>query len=410
MEQRSGARTLTKRVVDAVKATDRDIYLWDADVSGLIVRCRVGGAKVYVLRYPTGRRGRFRQVTIGRHGSPWTVETARSEARRLLGLVAAGKDPAAEHLAGKRTPTIEEFSRRYLAEHAEPHLRPSSVQEARGHLRRVIVPRLGRVRIDKASRADVSALHHSRRETPTDANRSLALLSKMFSLAESYGLRAPASNPCRGIKRYKESKRERFLSEAELARLGAVLAQAETDGSEPVFAVAALRLLVLTGARRGEILGARWSDVDFEGGVLRVSLPKEGKPKLIRLGPPALSTLASLPRIEGNPFVVVGRVHGSGFVGLQDVWERIRVKAGLEDVRIHDLRHAFASVAAASGASLPIIGALLGHTQAATTQRYAHLSDDPLRSVADTTSERIAAALRRDSEQPTLAVLKMGRV
>lgn len=388
---------LTKRAADAAKARATEFYLWDRELPGFGLRVRPTGSKVYLFRYSAGRHGRTRKIMLGAHGKV-TADAARSRAERLRGAVASGEDPAAVRDAAKAMPTVEGFARRYLEEHAVPHKRPSSVEHDRAYVRRVIVPRLGRLRLDKVTRADVAGLHHSRRDTPIDANRALALVSKMFSLAESFGLRPQGTNPCRGIQRYRENRRERFLSDAELAHLGTALSEAEKEG-EPLFAVAALRLLVLTGARRGEILGATWQDVDFEAGVLRVARPKEGRPKEVRLGPPALSILASLPRIEGNPHVIVGRVHGSPFVGLQDVWERVRVKAGLEDVRIHDLRHAFASVAVAGGASLPVIGALLGHRQAATTQRYAHLSDDPLRSVANATSERIAAAMNEDSDR-----------
>jgi integrase len=290
------------------------------------------------------------------------------------------------------------FATRYLAEHAEAHKRASSVAEDRRLLARVIIPRLGRHRLDRIARADVSALHHARRGTPVDANRALALLSKMLNVAEALGLREPGSNPCRGIPRYRELKRERFLSDAEMARLGAVLAEAEREGRESPFVLAAVRLLLFTGARLGEVLNARWADVDLAAGLLRILRPKEGRSKALRLGPPALEVLAKLPRIEGNPYVIVGRKDGGRFVGIQHVWQRVRLRAGLADVRLHDLRHSFASVAAAGGASLPIIGALLGHTQAATTQRYAHLSDDPLRAVAENVSMRIAAALRSDPE------------
>lgn len=394
---------LTKRAVDAAEPRGTEFYLWDRELPGFGLRVRPTGSKVYLYRYGAGVHGRTRKIMLGAHGKV-TADAARARAERLRGAVASGEDPAAVRDAAKATPTVEAFAQRYLEEHAVPHKRPSSVEQDRGYIRRAIVPRLGRLRIDKVIRADVAALHHARRDTPIDANRVLALLSKMFSLAEAYGLRPQGTNPSRGIKRYRENRRERFLSDSELARLGTALSDAE-NGGEALFAVAALRLLVLTGARRGEILGAKWQDVDFEAGVLRVARPKEGRPKAVRLGPPALSILSSLPRVEGNPYVIVGRVHGSPFVGLQDVWERVRAKAGLEDVRIHDLRHAFASVAVAGGASLPVIGALLGHRQAATTQRYAHLSDDPLRSVADATSQRIAAALRQDTDPGRTAAL-----
>src|SRR5207245_2284234 len=154
----------------------------------------------------------------------------------------------------------------------------------------------------------------------------------------AFGLREPGSNPCRGIPRYRESKRERFLSDAEMARLGAVLAEAEREGRESPFALAAIRLLLFTGARLGEVLGATWPDVDLAAGLLRVPRSKEGRPKALRLGPPALEVLARLPRIEGNPYVIVGRKDGARYFGIQHVWQRLRAKAGLADVHLHDLR------------------------------------------------------------------------
>lgn len=442
---------ITKTRVDRLPA-DRETWLWDVEVKGFGVRARKGGSKVYFVSHGTGKRQQDRRVTIGRHGSPWTPDTARAEAKRLLGLVAGGQNVAGARAALRALPTLAQFSERFLTEYAETYKRPSSVAADRSLLERVIRPRLGALRLDKLTRANVAALHHERRGTPTDANRAIALLSKMLAWAETLGLRPQNSNPCRGLRRYPEARRERFLSEAELARLGLALAEAdsgrllavsfesEADAREkgtlaelpptvPVdpFAVAAVRLLLLTGARRSEILHATWADVDIAAGTLRVPLPKEGRPKLLRLTAPALEVLAGLPRFEHNPFVIVA-ARGPGRrkaalsspgkapapAPLSDIeapWRRIRRRAGLEDVRLHDLRHSFASVAAGGGASLPLIGALLGHTQPATTARYAHLSDDPLRALADTTAARIAAALRSGApgREPAVVVPLQGR-
>lgn len=428
---------ITKREVDRLSGARR--RLWDSETVGFGVRVNPGGTKSYFVSYGRKRRHRTATATIGVHGAPWTPETAREEARRLLGLVAGGQDVAGERATLRGLPTLAEFAARFLAEYAEPYKRPSSVAADRSLLSRVILPRLGSERLDSIARADVAALHHARRDTPTDANRALALLSKMLAWAEALGLRAPNSNPCRGVPRYREARRERFLSEAELAQLGRALAEADSGrllavsfggelaarakaasasalkGTEPEplptvpidpFAVAAVRLLLFTGARRSEVLRAKWSDVDTAGGTLRVPMPKEGRPKVLRLTAPALEVLAELPRFETNPFLIVA-ARGPGRSATADAeraaaplsdieapWRRIRRRAGLEDVRLHDLRHSFASVAAGGGASLPLIGALLGHTQPATTARYAHLSADPLRALADSTAARIAAALR----------------
>ncbi len=390
---------ITKRTVDAAKPPESgEVVLWDSEISGFGLRIRAGGSKTYVVKYGVGRRGKSRRVTIGRHGAPWTPELARDEARRLLGTVAFGDDPAATRALAKSMPTIEEFSRRYIDEHAVAHKKPRTVLADRSLLSRIILPRLGNLRLDKVTRNDLATLHLARRDTPTDANRMLALVSHMFTLAELWGLRPAGSNPCKGIPRYKETKRERYLSEQELVRLGAALAAAAAQRSESLFVLACVKLLIFTGARLSEILTLQWPQVDLDSAVLRLPESKTGA-KLVRLNAAAVAVLRTMPRVAANPYVIAGEVEGQHFIGIQHAWQRIRERAGLGDVRLHDLRHSFASVAAAGGASLPIIGALLGHTQASTTHRYAHLSDDPLRAVAGSVGEKLAAALDRGAAE-----------
>jgi integrase len=232
------------------------------------------------------------------------------------------------------------------------------------------------------------------RGTPGAANRTLALLSKLFNLAEKWGLRPDGSNPCRHVEKYRERKIERFLSSEELARLGAALREAERTQIELPSVIAAIRLLLLTGCRLSEILTLRWQDVDIDHQVLRLPESKTGK-KVVYLASPALEVFAKAERVDGNPHVIVGKRPRAHLVNLQKPWRRIRAMAGLRDVRIHDLRHSFASMAAAGGLSLPLIGALLGHSQPQTTQRYAHLTADPIRRAADITSSSIAEAIAR---------------
>lgn len=251
-----------------------------------------------------------------------------------------------------------------------------------------VLPALGKHNVSAVTRADIARLHHSLRVTPYQANRVLAVLSKMLSLAEPWGLRADGSNPCRSVEKYRETKRERMLSADELSRLGAALAQ--WHGSP--YVAAAVRLLVLTGARLNEILTLRWSPVDFERGEVRLTDSKTG-PRTLHLPAEALTVLAELPRIDGNPFVIVGERHGRHLVNLQKPWRVLRDTADLPDVRLHDLRHAYASVAASSGLGLPIIGKLLGHSQPATKHRYAHLAADPLKAAAEAIGQKIAAAM-----------------
>ncbi|MGH7075424.1 MAG: tyrosine-type recombinase/integrase, partial [Stellaceae bacterium] len=356
---------ITKRSVDALKpaAGGAEAMLWDAELKGFGVRVQRGGARSYVLHYRagSGRGAPLRKLTIGRHGSPWTPETARSEAKRLLGVVENGADPAADKMARKAAPTLAEFAERFLAEHAEAKRKGSTAAEYRRLLDKIILPAFGKRKVADIARAEITKLHHANRAAPYQANRVLAVLSKMFNVAERWGVRADGSNPCRHVEKYPERKRERMLSPAELARLGDALAA--YDGSP--YVVAAVKLLVFTGARLREVLGLRWEWIDFERGEARLPDSKTGA-KTLHLPPPALAVLAELPRIEGNPHVIAGAREGAAWVNLEKPWRAIRKAAGLDDVRLHDLRHAFASVAASSGMGLPIIGKMLGHTQAQT--------------------------------------------
>jgi integrase len=229
------------------------------------------------------------------------------------------------------------------------------------------------------------------RGTPFQANRVVALLSKMLSLAERWGLRPDGSNPTRHVERFREKARQRYLSEAELARLGDALAESESMDLDSIEAVAAIRLLLFTGARMGEILTLRWDDVDLERRCLRLPDSKTGA-KLIQLNAPALEVLASLK--QRSEWVLPGKDPKKRYVNLAKPWARISQRAELDDVRVHDLRHSFAAVGAGAGGSLLVIGGLLGHKSAATTARYAHLSVDPLRAANEVIGSRIDAALR----------------
>ncbi len=287
---------------------------------------------------------------------------------------------------------MAEFCERYLADYAEERKKEKSVHQDRRMIERFIIPTVGKRKIGEVNRADVIKLHHSLKGTPYQANRVLALLSKMMNLAERWSLRPDGSNPCRHVEKYKEKRRNRFLSEAEFGRLAEVLSEAERTNIEMPSVIAAIRLLLFTGARLSEILTLEWEQVDFEGACLRLADSKTGA-KMIYLSPPAQEILAALKRKDGNPFVITGAKKGSHLVNLEKPWRRIRAEAGLEDVRLHDLRHSFASMAVAGGLSLPIIGALLGHTQPGTTARYAHLADDPLRQATDMIGANLIAAM-----------------
>ncbi len=236
------------------------------------------------------------------------------------------------------------------------------------------------------------------RGIPGGANRTLALLSKMFNLAELWGLRPDGTNPCRHVERYRERKIQRFLSDEELARLGNALERAERDDLASCSAIAAIRLLIYTGCRSSEILGLRWEHIDQQRNLLRLPDSKTGA-RIVPLNAPALAVLSQLER-NGFPWVLPGRRPRSHLVNLSKPWDSIRKLARLHGLRLHDLRHSFASVGASSGLGLPMIGKLLGHTQAATTQRYAHLADGPLRKA----SEAIAAHLENAMNGPSIVM------
>jgi integrase len=399
---------ITKRSVDALKAPAEgpEAVLWDSELKGFGVRVQRGEAKSYILHYRvgTGRGAPLRKLTIGRHGSPWTPETARGEAKRLLGMIEDGADPAADKIARREAPTVAELAERFLAEHAAAKRKGSTAAEYKRLLEKMVLPALGNRKAAEVTRAEVARLHHELRAAPYQANRVLAVLSKMFNLAERWALRPDGSNPCRHVEKFAERKRERMLSPAELARLGDALAA--YDGSP--YVVAAVKLLVFTGARLSEVLGLRWEWIDFDRGEARLPDSKTGA-KTLHLPPPALTVLAELPRLDDNPHVIVGRKPGSALVNLEKPWRAIRAAAGIKDVRLHDLRHAFASVAASSGMGLPIIGKMLGHTQPATTARYAHLASDPVKAAAAAVAGKIAAAMARPDPQGEATVTALRR-
>ena len=402
------SKGITIRTVEDLKP---DQQVWDAGqsaVKGLGVRRQRRDA-IYVLKYRF--KGRQRFVTIGRHGSPWTPLTARREAKRLLGLVADGVDPAVERDAAKEQPTVAGFKERYIAEYAISRKKPRTVEEDERLFRLHILPVLGAKRLSDVTRADVARLHRGRSAHQANANRCLALISHLFSTAIRWGvLPASATNPARGIEKFPEKKRERFLSAAELARLGEALSRAArgwTDSewealsksqrrgrktAEDWRAIACFRLLLLTGARLSEILTLQWSWIDWQRGTARLPDSKTGA-KNLHLSPAALDLLRDLSRLKNNFHVLPGRRPGARFVGIQKPWQRIRLLAQLPGLRIHDFRHSFASLAVANNEAIYLVGAVLGHRQVTTTERYSHLSDDPVKAVANRTSERIAAML-----------------
>ena len=397
--------------IRAVQTLQSGEQIWDCGtdaVKGFGVRRQRRDA-TYVLKFRF--KGRQRFITIGRHGSPWTPATARREAKRLLGLVANGIDPATERDAARGQLTLGAFAERYLAEYAMPRKKARTVEEDQRLLRLHIVPALGAKRLGDLTRADIAKLHSSRAVHPSNANRCLALVSHLFTIAMKWGA-VPGTfiNPARGIEKFAERRRERLLSAIELAQLGQALERAERGWNDAEWkgfskkgrparktpedwrAIACYRLLLFTGARLSEIRTLRWDWIDWDRGIARLPDSKTGA-KNLYLSPPALALLKSLPRAQDNPYVLPGDRPGTPFVGIQKPWQRIRLQAGLTGLRIHDLRHAFASLAVANNEAIYLVGAVLGHRQVTTTERYSHLSDDPVKAVANRTSEKIAALL-----------------
>jgi integrase len=409
---------LSKTVVDGLRAGRQRRTVWDRELPRFGLRVTPNGAKTYVLKYRIiGGRQRFH--TIGRHGAPWAPDAARKEALRVLGAVAQGGDPAAVKGASRDAPTVATLCDRFLAEHAGPKLKPTTTAEYRKTIASIIQPKLGLYRIADVTRADLARLHHTLRATPSHANRALALCSKMFNLAEAWGLRPDGTNPARHVEKFRERKRERYLTTEELARLGAVLETAERDGkvipkegadavAVSPFALAAIRLLLFTGARRGEVLALKWEYIDTDRGTARLPDSKTGA-KTLSLNAPALAVLARLPRLAGTPYVFPSLTRDGGhLVRVHDAWDAIRTAAGLDDVRPHDLRHSHASIGVSAGVSLPIVGKLLGHTVAQTTLRYAHVAPDPVREASELIGARLTAAMRTRPDVTPPAPLRRG--
>ena len=407
---------LIKRNVDSLRPAANRFTIWDTDVSGFGLRLTPSGERVYVLKYRLD--GQQRWFTIGRHGSPWTPDGARKEAIRLLGEVARGLDPAEKRNAARTAVSFAELCDDYLRE-GVAHKKPGTIRADRGRINGHLKPLLGKKRAVAIDRADIERMLNdvkagkTRAAIPTRrrpgsvikggsgvAAQCVALASTILQFAVDRGIRP--DNPARGVKKPPVRKLQRFLSEAELGKLAdALIREIEADGN--LFPVAAIRLLALLGARRSEIVQLRWRNVDLDRQLLLLDDSKT-REKMIHLSPPAIDILSNLPRVFGNEFVIAGGKAGRPYVGLDKVWGRIRISAGLPNVRLHDLRHTYASIGAGASFGLPIIGKLLGHTQAQTTARYSHLAADPLRKAVDTIAATISAAMdRRPNSNPASA-------
>ena len=384
MPKRSALR-LTKRIVERLKAEDKDAIFWDRDLAGFGVRVHATGRKLYIVqsRGPAG----LKRVTLGPVGSE-TIDKRRREAAIVIDRIKRGEDPKPPKPAPE--PTVADLAARCLKNHVAVRCKPNTAKNYRMSLQHHILPALGTKPLKDVASADVTALHHKLRDTPCAANQATWVLSRMFTLAESWGMIPTGRNPCRHVRYYREQSRERFLTPEEFRRLGAALKKFEAQGSMQPSAVAAIRLLMLTGCRSDEILTLKWDDVDRTARVLRLRTAKTG-PRMVPLTGPVLKVLDGIERAEGVPWVLRGAKPRSRLSCLSWHWRRIKQETGLHDVRVHDLRHRFASHAVLQGVPLPVVSRMLGHKRPSMTLRYAHVGDRETEAAA----ERIGAAIAR---------------
>jgi integrase len=364
---------------------------YDSDVAGFGIRVTAAGARSFVFNYRT-RSGRERRHTVGSHPD-WRTTGAREEARRLRRLVDEGGDPLADIEAERDAPTVAELCDRFELEHL-PRKRPGTAADYRRMLRNHIRPHFGQhTKVADVDFSHIDALHRkiSKAGYKHRANRVVAVLSKMFALAMRWKLRS--DNPCKGIERNQEGKRKRYLSGDELVRLTTALA-----GHPDRQAADIVRMLLLTGARRGEVLTAKWADIDLGAGTWSkpASTTKQAADHVVPLSAPARQLLSAIAG-KGPVATYVFPSHGAAGhrTTIKRNWRQITKAAEIAGLRIHDLRHSFASQLASGGASLPLIGALLGHSNPVTTARYAHLYDDPQRAAVERVGAAVEAATRK---------------
>jgi integrase len=351
---------------------------YDEEVPGFGVQINASDGRSFILNYSF--YGHERRMTIG-SVKDWKASAARVEAKRLRRLIDIGIDPMAEIDAKRRAPTVEALCARYLEEHL-PKKRPNAAFDDRSMIERDILPVLKHRRVAEVSFSDVDALHRAiTKRAPYRANRVIALLSKMFSLAAKWGWRS--ENPCKGVERNPENRRQLFLTHAEIERLWAWL-----DSHEDRQAASIIKLLLLTGARSGEVESMRWFDLDLDEGLWTKpsTITKQAREHRVPLSPPAVALLRDL-KLRVFPSEYVFPLKGGYRKDIRPTWRQVRDVLGRPELRVHDLRHTYASILASSGLSLPVIGALLGHTQAATTQRYSHLFDEALRKATEQVAE-----------------------
>ncbi|MDF2810506.1 MAG: hypothetical protein K0S56_1537 [Microvirga sp.] len=410
---------LTRRNVSGLQPAAKPVIWYDTDLRGFGLKIMPSGARSWIVEYRPGAGGRGvakKRLKVG--GDALSPEQAREAAEKLLASVALGKDPASDRSAEREAMTVSDLLDMFVERHVEAKRKAASAEFYERTARLHIKPAVGSKKVNLLQRADVTRMHGAiaakeRGGGKFVANRALAILSAAYGWAGRNGFVADGFNPATGVERFEEEGRERYLTADEMARLGAALREAETiglpyevdedgpkakhaarpEGRRTVFSphvTGAVRLLMLTGCRLREVLHLRWSEYDAERGMLFLPDSKTGR-KAVVLSGAAQEVLASLHRV--GQYVIASNEPDRPRHDLKKPWAAISKRAGLEGVRLHDLRHSFASVGAAAGMSLPTIGGLLGHADAATTQRYAHLQVDPVRAAADVIAGRIADAM-----------------
>jgi integrase len=384
---------LTQAFVDTAPVTGRDYIIFDSQLSGLGLRVTPTGKKIFVAQAYVARRKR--RITLG-YAPDMTLAKARIEALQTLAAMRGGMDPTVDRKARLRaeaakTLTLRDLSERWLTEFVVPKLKSRTISDYEQLLKTQIFPALGSLTLVEIDREHIERFHLNLKRTPRRANYAVTVFRALLNFAVKHGLRS--NNPAAGIKLYRENKRERFLSEAEIGAAADGITEAENRGVIGPHAATGLRLALFTGARSGEITSIKWEHVDWNRRLIRLPDSKNNTPRTIHLNDAAIEVLRSTPHV--GPFVVAGQKHGVPYRNLTHAWGRARKFAGLDDVRLHDLRHSYASLAAGRGVSLYTIGKLLGHKDPVSTQRYAHLAQDVTQSINDELGAVMQAAIKK---------------
>jgi integrase len=416
-------KTITKRAVDALQCPSKDrVFLWDDELPGFGVAAMASGSKIYVIQYKRG--GKTKRKKVGKHGR-LTPDEARKIAKTMLGAI---EDRTGRLKREAKARTFSQVATDFINLHVKAKRKGRTADDYERILKLHLNPEFGTTQLRLIDKVDLARLHAGMKDSPGAANRAIALFSSVWNWAAKRGEVERSDNPATGLDRYPENPRERYLTRDELKRLGAALEQAGTVGLPWVvdetkknakhiqktgritivdpYAVAAIKLLILTGARLREILTAKWDYMDWDRSVMFLPDSKTGR-KTLYLSTPALSILRELPHEKKNPYIFPGDVKGKPRADLKRPWAAICQASGLVEyvqegkklskarpsVRLHDLRHTFAATGAGLSLGLPLIGRLLGHSQPSTTQRYAHVDANPAQRAANLIGGQISAAL-----------------